>query len=135
MSKLDKNSVSYLNSMEEARQLHTVDVNRKELTLVGAITAPDADMAPEVRTTGNSICFLTGKLDVGVAPVLDMDLATLPLGYGTHNILHLSVSVEAAGGTFTRGTIKISDKDITFDGTPTASDIIHLDGAVYLSQV
>ena len=59
MSVLTKNSSEYLSSRQEARQLHTVDVNRISLTLGPDMAVVTDSTKPEVRTTGNTVCFLT----------------------------------------------------------------------------
>lgn len=136
MGSLQTQGNNYSTTFIEADRLHKAgdNGNRADLTLISGVTAVTAATTPQARTTGNTVVYLTGKCDVGTA-ALNMPLTTLPAGFEPHDIVHLGVSIEATGGAITRGSVKLSGTAMTFDGTPTDGDILHFDGAVYLTAV
>ena len=138
MSGLYKEGNNYLTNSEKANRLHKAGDNGNRADIILDDTAGVAEVTassrPQARTAGDTVVYLTGKCDVGAAPIVDMLLGTLPAGFHPHDIVHVGITIESTG-MFMRGSVKLSGDQMTFDGTPVMGDIIHFDGATYLSDV
>ena len=133
MAKLSPNSTEYLNTSLESQQLHDVGFNRIALELQKNVEAVSSSIVPEVRSTGNTVCYLTGKCKVTTGAA-GMPLVNLPDGFLPHNVGEFVCVKEDASGAKSSVVVKMSSKGLEASGTPAANDIYHFDGIVYLSR-
>lgn len=124
---LQKNE-NYLSPAKESKLLHDF----VDITLTGTVTAKSAAEAPRVSSYENGEAALCGKADVGATVAASMALGTLDGRFEPVEEVILPVAVEAAGGAVSAGQIRISGLNITAVGTPTASDIYHLNGLKFI---
>ena len=133
MAKLSRESTEYLTTTLEAQQLHDVGFNRVALALENNVEVVTAKTVPEVRSTGNTVCYLTGKCKIKTAAA-NMPLVTFPDNFRPHNIGEFVCVKEASGGAKTIEALKMTSDGLEAVGTPTADDVYHFDGIVYLSR-
>ena len=133
MAKLSKDSTEYLTSTLEAQQLHDVGFNRQALLLQSGVEIVTEKTVPEVRTTGNTACYLTGKCKIKT-PAKDMPLLKFPARFLPHNVGEFVCVKEASGGAKTVEAVKMTSDGLEAVGTPVANDIYHFDGILYLSR-
>jgi len=134
---LSKNSVTYLATRDETNQLHDPKFgNRVKLTLSTGISVVTDETAPEVRTTGNTICYLTGKLTIASGAITDMPLLKFPSDKLPHNVGQIVAVKESSGGAKSVVSLSITSDSLLLNGTaPTVGDVIHLDGTFYIARL
>ena len=134
---LSKNSVTYLATRDETNQLHDPKFgNRVKLALSTGINVVTDETAPEVRSTGNTICYLTGKLTVTSGAITDMPLLEFPSDKLPHNVGQVVAVKETSAGAKSLVSLSVTSDKLLLNGVaPTVGDIIHLDGILYISRL
>lgn len=124
MTVLNRESVDYLTPRVESNQLHRD--NLYALTLLTDVERVDESTEPRGRTTGNTICYVTGKLKV-LAATADIPLITFPtpLLYPA-NVFRVLASAEN-GATPKVVQLQVNSTGVSYIGIPAVNEIIHLD--------